>query len=359
MKKTLCVMLAVLLLISSFPIYASENSLPNSLEDALSTIMMGMKSHPEDYGLEDVDFTKISVGNAIHGYLYNDNGSLSPVEDEYYPIFYNNEVIVLALGHYDDGELVGMQASVVGVDVLNTFLNSNDEAAIISFNDVPYFVSPDGDIAAFYASEKEPLIQMPDDANIAYTSIQASQTVALVLPSYPAPAYDQPVKVSFPTYKQALSNSCWAAVTRGFLYKYTGKVYTEAQIYNAAGLPYVSSQGGNLGSAADAVHELGYNVTFSMKTPFSFSNIQYYINAGEPLFMGLVNAANGGHAVALTGYTVYSQSPSYAGTIFIMDPWVGQIQEVLVTKSNTFTYTLSGYAPLSFLYYSQFYIYTL
>lgn len=354
MKKVLCSLLILTMMFSSAVVFASEDV--NPLDDALVTIIMGMKSHPEDYNLENIDFTQLSVGQGISGYVYVD-GELNPVSDVYYPIFYQNKVVILALGHYDNGELVGMQASTTGVASLNTLLDNNNEVAIVSCDEIPYFVSSDGEWVAFYETDPNSVVnQSTLSNNLDYVQVSATQAEEIQLPSYPVPAYDQPVKVSFPNYKQALDNSCWAAVVRGFLYKYTGRVYSEAQIYNAVNLPYVNSQGGTIYNAVDAVRNLGYTISYSIQSSFSFSTVKSMINGGEPMFMALQNSGGGGHAVAITGYTQYSQSTTYAGTIFIMDPWVGSLQEVLVTKNNTFTYTLSGYTPLTFWRYTRFYI---
>ena len=199
MKKVLCSLLILTMMFSSTVAFASEDV--NPLDDALVTIIMGMKSHPEDYNLENIDFTQLSVGQGISSYVYVD-GELNPVSDVYYPIFYQNKVVILALGHYDNGELVGMQASTTGVASLNTLLDNNNEVAIVSCDEIPYFVSSDGEWVAFYETDLNSVVnQSTLSNNLDYVQVSATQAEEIQLPSYPVPAYDQPVKVSFPNYK--------------------------------------------------------------------------------------------------------------------------------------------------------------
>ena len=77
------------------PAFAEKSDIDRSILDSINRTLNFIEPEKELYGLEDVDFTALSVGAPIMVYEYSDDDVL-PLDICIYPLIYNESLVALA-----------------------------------------------------------------------------------------------------------------------------------------------------------------------------------------------------------------------------------------------------------------------
>ena len=127
---------------------------------------------------------------------------------------------------------------------------------------------------------------------------------------------------------------CWAACSVSILQ--TKNISSSVMEYTTTVLNYFADVGIVPDSIVSGFHTFNSKITASQSgVPFSFMQIQSYVNVNKPI-MALVNWSIGGnHAVVICGYDISNYN------IAIMDPMIGWSYPNVATFTASYK---SGYA---------------
>lgn len=325
------------------PTVVAENdaSLENEIVQKTKDILCFISPEKELYGLGDVDFSTLYLGEKIPSYRVEDDG-LVESEHLYYPIISKNDWVATAIVSVTEaGE------SVVTVSTVYNESTEDIEAAALLFEDETAYVCSERGISGIVPShnstrEMSENVESRVEADLGTLEekhdLQLDNSISLLdigTQHYLAvPLYTQP----------SGSTQCWAYCLKSML-EYLGTNATIAEIYEAAGV--------STGLAADArratvvLDEYGHEYTAYMSQSMNWDSLRVEIHDNNsPLFAGCELGVNDnnvvvGHAIVVRGFYVYQNVADKMGIISYMDPLVGRYLASSVDSYDTFIYTSS------------------
>jgi hypothetical protein len=368
-KKALAVLIAVtiMLSLSSYSLAIGENAkitdslISNTVINEVNAALDYITPEKALYGLSDVDFESLSIGNPILAYEYVDS-ELAPLSFRMYPLTNDDndgELVALAIKQ-DNAEFVSITTALV--EQIKEQISSDDAFALVYDSEACYIYTQDG------------LAQLCESAQITESRDEVSgQSVTLeagALHSYEAACAigfesaslvqgasingnilyaGSSDYISLPVSavsQNPPSNVCWAASVACIGNYLTSGTDFGAQAvalnlrpYGAWDLEATPQQALN---CLSNIYSISY--TYYSSAP-SVSTVNLSINSGRPLYSRW-SRTNGSHACVIYGCSV-----SYL-IMSIMDPESGFTSAGVVSATNyNYTY-VSAYSGTTYTLYA-------
>lgn len=311
--------------------------------DQIVNALSSIERSKDAWGLMDIDFEKIYIGDPVYTYVYSDNSFVQ--SSKLYPLSYDSQLILLAV------ECNGMITITTElVDTLNNAVNFEDSFAIIYDSNGGYICTDDTciQITGYDTNDEIEKSSTLSEYNgefsdeIIYTKLIDKYPLPYATSHIPYAAdYNYSCNVS-EVNQLPDEHICWAACIAcivnyrkgthfsaqdiakqyyGLDYNYTLKNKDVISVFDTYGITYI----------ADLFYVTDYQI---------FNNLRL----GYPLYSAWTNdgpvnkrAKSTGHACVIFGIDTYS------GYISIMDPWGGHFY---LAEYNGHTYWFncsSGY----------------
>lgn len=346
MRKTLVLILSgmifcILLVWGNMDVYASEGKADISsetlagIQDAFSIIELDKT----EYGLENVDFERLTVGNEIHMYEY----TLSEMKELRiaYPVFDGEKLVALAI---DAGNQKYQIMTILADKIRDLGIQS---AAIVYDSEGCYAYN--GDL--FYLLGKNEVmlggrktISDGDYDERELNTLKLTALAGVISLDYVSSVIDAREQtyfccnVSYIT-QQPYHSICWAATTATIVNYVKGVSLSAVAVAQAR----FGSTDFNHGLSADAVasfmnsvYQMGY--TYHDYVP-SNNVMTNNIQSGYPIYGSFTwtnGSSSGYHAVTVYGINVVS------GYITIMDPEYGSVTCYYSNQGYTYVSAYSG-----------------
>ncbi len=318
--------------------------------------------NPLYFGLEDVDFSNVYIGNEIIPSILKD-GKITYCNYKYYPIYSNNEVVAIATAVFDKNSIVSVQLGKDFAEELQSTVNqdnslalvysenqlyaSNREEATLLSNFITEEYQENSDIQSFSSQISE--IEQLDLSKLKMTKIYP--TSKIVIPTDTA-NYRSSVRasssnqLSVPIKLQGGQNICWAACVASIGQYKTGGNLSAMDICFNMNVP--PREGATSYTVKKALLE-NYNISSTVyETSPTFDKINSNINNRKPLYTRAnSNTYTAGHAVVACGYGSSAQTAA----VYYMDPNYANIKITTNVTSSKFTF-VSG----EFEFYSNGYV---
>ena len=379
--KRLFVCLLALVVFSSaiLPAFATTGDIDNNeyldseIQNKMLRILSAVESEKEYYGLENVNFSSIAIGNEILTYRVQ-NGMLTNAGIRIFPVISDNELVSLFyVATLPNGELYIQLSNQLVAPLLE---EAGDNPVAIVYDDEGAYVYTDQELR-FLGSEVGALETVDDDVNIsALNALQSSNALdyahsltAETMQDIEARAIEvcQTLDVSnVESQRQAAvanlppavslqvdiipqptgTNICWAIAVTSIVNKVFNLNYTYETIVE------LFTFGQDIGRYIEDVF-YRFNAVFNTTWLYEYTTTinplvaLTYLNAGYPLY-GDFTQQNGAHAVVIRGINTYTRTFSVmnpnpttsgytAGTISNDNVWT------FISEYSGTLYTLRSY----------------
>ena len=358
MKKVLCLLFVVVFVFTLVTnVHAALGNASSEINidsvittDVVNTLqeMLGqVRTEPEGFGFNDVDFSKLSLGSEIVAYR---TGYQQITDIKYYKILEDGRIIAIVTIYVDPK---GNPHITVGADFaseLQKYAQKHKEYALLFEGDDLYAISPNGKghLHSFPGSSNRIVNrEMQRKSTINYSAsiplISLSIDEISIL-SYGSKYLNVPIKL------QGSDGNCWAASIASIGQYRTGKNYTARQVCDKAGIGY--DEGANIYDASYWMSEI-YGSKCSNTVYYSkpyVSRIRSDINLNKPMFVAFREITNdpypAGHAVIFDGYAYTSTS----NIIRYMDPNFSTYRTInLVASDFVIVYGSMVLEPFAFI----------
>lgn len=346
MKKVISVVLclAMIFCIGS-PVYAVEgsNALDIELEDCMLRVLASVEDEKEYYGLENIDFTSVSIGQEIPTFMI-EKGEATVNNVRIFPIVNDGEFVSLFFASKVADEWY-VQLSDVLVEDIAEFVNGID-AIIYSGDNVYIYVEntivPLGDSEALYVNDVDTVIA---STNFLAPVISRSERLATpamatlnvhdyinncaeVYTTTPASSYLYVQIIQQP----ANTHICWAIALTS-IYNY---IFNQNEIYQniVEQISYGEDRGAYTEEVISAFnYHYNANYYYQYTTGIDSTFAVQVLSAGYPLY-GDFTRTGGAHAVTIRG-----ANRTY-NTFSVMNPNPGTSGYVAgtISSSNTWTF---------------------
>lgn len=328
MVKVFSMVLVVTVIASIMaPVFASERQqliLDVGQMEKLSSALEDVATLRGTMGLENVDFTSLSLGTSIPTYEYVEN-SVNAMNISYYPIFHAEELVAFAMCDEFSGSfniitaLVPETKELISVNSSQAFVYDRDSCYLLVDGEYHHLV----DSAMITESRNDIEECVPVD-DVLCSEGNATQAIPFsgVMPL----AVTATCNVSFVSQNPP-SNYCWAATVACIGNYLTGESYsaiTIAKSYWGASYNYSLSP-----DKAMNVLKSKYNKEYTYNDCVPTDSTLYNnLVAGYPLYGRMINPNTAQtHAVTIYAYSMTG------GYISIMDPEYGSV--VVYSKYTT------------------------
>ena len=227
--KKIYILVFTMILIVTFvsPVYAKEipsnNKVPSDVSEEVIRCLNAIEDEKEFFGLKNVNFENISMGNQILAYEYKD-GNLNLLNVSIYPLTINENLVALVVRSNNTGNY---QITTGLVKEISSSINSNEPFALVYDNNKCYaYTGKDlimlNQFSDEYGNGRQKIDKVEDIANISetkfnkYSSAQSlrysenikASTAATSINSTTANNY---VSCEVPYIPQGSNEICWAA----------------------------------------------------------------------------------------------------------------------------------------------------
>lgn len=209
MKKVVALML-IICLSCSIAVTAMNATISNNVKASIIETLRYMEPDKEDYGLSDIDFSKLQIGTPLYAYEYMSTG-FEPLW-QYYPLFVEDELVAFAV------ELAENSYQII-VDLALLIANTNYDKATIIYDAVGCYLY-DGNNYALLATISENLngrMTFEDETVLSQnqfiiTNIEPITSLNYTTNNGPT-TYSLNATITCPAYyvEQDTDNICWAA----------------------------------------------------------------------------------------------------------------------------------------------------
>lgn len=286
--------------------------------DRIIRVLSSIERSKETWGLADIDFESIYIGDPVYTYVYSDDSFTQ--NSKIYPISDDEKIILLAVDHNG-----GITITTELVETLNSVIDSDDSFTIMYDSYGCYICTNDSRIQVTeyeVDAESETPSSLPEDnedfsENVTYTRLTDKYFLPYVTPCIPhaSGSYTYSCNVSIVS-QQPDNKICWAASVACIVNYLKGTRLTAQSVardYYGA----IYNDGLNMKYIPDVLSS--YKVTYDPQIYYP-TDYQIYNNLrlGYPLYSRWVayeDAPN--HACVLFAID------NYSGTVSIMDPWDG------------------------------------
>lgn len=361
-SKVLKFVLTLVIVLNScaVPVFATENQttsvVSSDIADAIMEALDFVSLQKEQYGLGDVDFETLSVGEKISAYEYVED-KLCEMDFQLYPLLSDGNIVAFAV---KDDKKTSVDITTALVEEVNSKKPENEDFALIYDKDSCYLYTLDrlnkiyedmqmddgrGDFGSDNISASSLLesVEIEDDYNI--QSLDYCETVNASQYKQSRAEVPKYYSLSVPYVSQATNSSyCWASCVASI-----GNYFTNQRNTGEYVAIYVFGTSYNKGAtgvqAMGALKSIyGVSYTYHNSVPSDDTILNSIKTLGRPLYSAW-SGPDGGHATVICGVNVLS------GYITIMNPASGFM--TATTNGSTYTYisvnngnrfTLYGYA---------------
>ncbi|WP_175562071.1 papain-like cysteine protease family protein [Anaerocolumna xylanovorans] len=321
----------------------SDNAIPNEIITEINKSLNYISTQKDIFGLTDVDFGTLSVGNQIKAYEYRDK-QLKEAEFSLFPIINNERLVAFAV---KNNEKTSIEITTTFVKDIASSFNPSTPIAFIYDKDTCYIYSSSGLTEMHRSSQSNNGRDVLD-----YNTVDKSLFDSITLNNLSSNEFlnyessvnlmaenTYSVNIAATTYyscnvsyvSQAPdSYYCWAssvACIGNYLKgkSYTGE-YVAQQVFGSNYNQQVPQE-----KALKALKDI-YDVSYTSNNYVPSDNtILGSIKSGRPLFSGWWATWYGGHATVICGINII------AGYITIMNPQSGF--QSATSNGTTYTYT--------------------
>lgn len=371
MKKLFCIVLALLLcLMLSVSAVAIENSkvtedltsfvvvVANKVRDVLEAIEL----QKDDFGLGDIDFSTLALGNEIPSYELTSSGLVHIDNVHYFPVLSGEEWVATAVVSYSEyGDMNVEVSAKYAADYMKlsretdayTAGKTNSVAIVFDSTDA-YLYSAHGCVL-IESFQKIPgrktLAACTERISPTTVEVACQRPIELQLSSLAQERYSGNGQVAkdsenfasliITAITQPTNYTCWAASTAMIL-NYRGTAVSVANVVSEANVNMYTYR-----SAAHCANlirdEYGYPCgTWGTSSGYYYSLtlnnlITELYSFSSPLFAGF-GSGSVGHAVVIKGYTNLSATP----TMSYIDPADGFIKASTIPNNGAVTITYGG-----------------
>lgn len=341
-RKMLSLILALIMVFTiQLPVFATDriNEKESEMLEKVVDLLVGVEENKDTFGMGNVNFTNLYLGNQIPAYIMGEN--IQAAEVKYYPIIEGELIVAIICAMEDDSGEITVQIGKDFADQLTAFIADNSAVAVLFSENQTVLISPD---KANVVNVNEPIMAI-DDGSIDVSSIKNKIEYAQI-------SVMQPI-VMYPMMRQARATSildvpyirqngpyCWAATLISIGQFYTGS--NNGWSAPALAIDYLGTSHKDDGVGIAYVPALFRNY-FNLDTKNYYSTISYndfknYIYARTPLYASCKNQDWDGHAVVLCGF---SDSTTSIGTLYYMDGNYG-IRTSTIPYDGSYTIELNG-----------------
>lgn len=358
LKKIFSLLFTIVLLTTFInPAFAEErssnNNISNNVSEGIITELNAISNQKELFGLNNINFENISLGNQIHAYEYT-NGKLNELNFCLYPLTINEKLVAFAI---KDNNTINYQITTNLVNETSSNINSNESFALVYDNNICYAYTKNGLISLCKVrhenSNRQKIDKVTDVSNIKETKLNHFSSVQLLgyssstentsstlsdstaaTTSITTTSSYVSCSVSFVTQNPP-SKYCWAssvACIGNFLKgkNYTG-IYVAQYLYGTTDY----NKGANGPTSISTLNNI-YGTSYSYYGSTPSENVIYSnISSGKPLFSGWTYSSYG-HACVIYGINIIG------GYIYIMDPEYGFCSGSSNGSTYSFTSLYSG-----------------
>ena len=351
LRKSISFLLAVTLTFFQpiVPLKAADvlNSDFDQIHAIGTRLLSDIKPEKTLYGLGDVDFNNLYIGESIPAYISQNTG-FTKTDLKYYPILENGNWVATLTCYKISGVWNG-QISTSFVSDLPS-ISANDNIALIFDNSNTYLLKNSAiqKIAGFETIEKR--VKLSDSpaaiSTLAVHKLVNKKHINIDSFTNNIQMYSNSTTQKYlciPLIKQQESMSCSLASLESMC-KHFGKNYTQSTLCNLYPVPgeVTLHSGATLFQLLHICSAASLTSTYTPISSFSFSLLKSNINSNKPMIAACTATAgsvgNSGHAVAIRGYTEYINSPTAIGSFAFMDPWDGTYRAGTVSNSNVYDF---------------------
>lgn len=329
MKKVLCVILSVVILVMPISVQATGDVTyeHQSIIEALGAT----EPIKESLGLSNVNFEDFSVASEIKAYVFIDNCFIESFK--MYPLLISNSIKALAVNNNDT-----IQITTNYVDKINEIIDYSTRFAIIYDSTCAYLYTGN-DLYVLGTFQQEVYGRgtindissiLNSDSAISLNAINDIVKLNYVCNKSRIPIYYECSGISY--VQQHNDTSCWAASTACIVNYYNGTSLTSRNVFNNTNSNYYDSDGAiYISYQDDVLNSYGLNYTYKLSAP-SDSIIFSNIKNGKPL-QGTFSYSDGYHDTVI--YAVNISSPY----IYVMDPMIGLLTATINSYNMKYFYT--------------------
>lgn len=350
-KRRISILLSMLLLLSVFqPAVALDVDPDFEQIYEIGTRLLGDIEHEKElYGLADVNFDNLYIGEYIPAYIAKETGlTLSNIR--YYPVIENGEWVA-TLTCSKSNDIWNAQLSNTFVEELPE-IGANDDlklvfdsnAGYLSKNSAIHSLTSYNAVAERVNIASSPMTLSAADGqklvNKRAVEIGKFDDNRQSRSSLPTQYY-----LNLPLVQQKQSMSCPLACLESIA-GFFGKYYTQEELCDKYPIPgeVTLTSGATLHQLQYICAEIELNSTYYTRSNFSFNTLKSSIYNNSPLVAACTatagSATNAGHAVAIRGYTTYTSSVTHVGSFAFMDPWDATYQAGSVSTGNVYEFRI-------------------
>ena len=300
------------------------------------------------FGLSEVEFSRLFIGEAIPAFLYKEEGLVSQTDIEYYPIIYDNRWVATSVIYYDSAGKMNAQI-ITDYSRLYSESENDGKVALVFDSQGAYLCLDDRVILAVESNyrvperkEINPLIGITVPKMLL---LSLCKTTPIMGYSYERTTRDITVignqyYLYVPGVAQPSGTlACWAACIAAIRWGY-GTVTTVDNVYDFAGI--TKYNGVNIYTSDNIINNYGFSTTWYWDGYFTWIHLTNEIyNNHNPLFSAIFGTgSNIGHVVVIKGYYTYpaNMGSSNIGSITYMDPATGYSAATTVATDGVFCY---------------------
>lgn len=382
-KRYLSILIILSILFSlCLPSYAAQENPPNidaNIQEQMLRILTSVEPEKKNYGLENVDFSSVEIGNEIPAYKVQ-NGQLVNADIQLFPLLSNKELVSLFyVANLPNGETY-VQLSNELVSPITTYTDVNPFAIVYDDNGAYVYTKS----SLYFLGKREQSIYSDEDIirhndqfpsqvylndesfddnsnnlvsclteNDLYTievipltidAVLNVENFAKSLPStYAATSAYLPVEI---IKQPSGTNICWAiALTSIYNYAYKSSISVESMVIHINGgvdrAMFIEDVFYRFAEVFRIIWLHQYTDTISP------DNVLAYLNAGYPLYGAFKRPDNGGHAVVIRGISTTTKTFS----VMNPNPTTSGYTAGTISSSNIWTF-ISGYSGSLYTVYA-------
>lgn len=351
-KVTVALLICVLALTAYIPVFAAEPSTEdvathNSLEEQVAAlsgrVLQFIEPEKASYGMEDVDFTTLYLGEQIPAYEVIQGGLKLVTDVLYFPIMSENKWVATAFVTCDSDQNISVQISDEYAEDYAKMRITDRQVSLIFDRTSAYVFSGDEFIEAAKAPEittdrvnvSEYKGLLPAGATLDRAEMISVEKAAPITRA----SFNNQKYLSVPLIKQKSgSMQCWAACIAA-IRGYYGTSTTIDQVYNFANV--TKYNGATVAKSKSVLEKYGFTVRQYYSDTFNWYQLRTEIYSYEsPIFAGCKYNSSTGHAIVIRGYYVYENADGL-GIIGYMDPATGKNAASSVSTDYKFYYVSS------------------
>jgi len=355
-KRTIRFMLSLILLLANVTpaqaIYQERKSftsatLVEEVAKKTQSILQFIETEKALYGLSNVDFSALELGEQIPGYILDETGTLLKSDIFYFPILSGMEWVATSIVSFDSiGDII-VQITTEYAKIYNRDSGGKEDLCLV-FDDSAAYILTESDVikAATFpniTAGRGSLEQNMDVINAELGELAAVCTVgtdADICNPYVIHPFDSQDSLQVPSIQQAANSwQCWAACIAS-IRGYYGTTTTIDNVYDISGV--TKYNGANVYTAANTLEAYGFKLNWGWDGSYNWFNLRNAICFNRtPIYAHISYTPTTAHAVVIRGYYVF-QTAEGLGIITYMDPADGEYGASIVSNDCEFYYVPNG-----------------